>query len=148
MMPATSACFPDLIAAYLGKPYSPNGHGPDSYGCFGLVYAYLRDSGVPVPSECWTLKGVWTINNYGDLIAMDLDYAEQVMCAVFETIGQPVRPSRKIAGDIMVLQLGNKHLAPAIYICTGNALVAFIDRGVRAVALGEQIEPLIVRRVR
>lgn len=140
--------FAERMGKYAGKPYSPNGVGPASYGCFGLVYAYLADIGAWRPSECWTISGTWTIRNYAELIEKDIAQAEAVMLAVFGAIGTSVIPSRRIAGDILVVrhQMGN--LFPAICTGNGHALASFLRAGVRSFSLDERNTALIARRVR
>jgi cell wall-associated NlpC family hydrolase len=41
----------DLINYLVGKPFSWNSRGPDSYDCWGLVLEVRRAIGLPVPHE-------------------------------------------------------------------------------------------------
>jgi hypothetical protein len=139
--------FADIIGRYLGKPYSPNGHGPSSYGCFGLIYAYAKNRGAWVPSECWTLRGRWTIANYADLFE-DIEYAEEVMGAVFESMGIPIYSLHKLAGDILIVKHPNTgRFFPAIYTGNGHAIASFLGKQVRTFSLGKECEVVVVRRI-
>ncbi len=141
--------FSDFVGKYLGKPYSPNGHGPESYSCFGLVYAYCEDLGVKLPKECWTLRGCWNIANFSECHAMDERYSEDVMQEVIGYIGASVDPRQKAAGDIVVLKNRNTGMIyPAIYTGNGNVMLSFIGKGVRAFALNAAHEVISARRVR
>jgi hypothetical protein len=139
--------FAERMGRYLGKPYSPNGYGPESYGCFGVIYAYLREKGVKVPEECWTLRGTWTIRNYADLFT-DIKYGESVMEAVFDAIGTEVQPNQVVAGDIIIVRHPNSgRLFPAIYGGNNHAISSFLDREVRTFALSKAFEVTKARRV-
>jgi hypothetical protein len=136
------------MQAYLGKPYARNGKGPEAYGCFGLIWRYCKDLGVAMPSECWTLRGSWTIDNYGDLIDLDRPFAESVMWAVLERIGTPVKPALAVAGDVLVVRHHEGGIFPAIYSGNGHAIGAFLAADVRAFALDGENYAIAARRVR
>lgn len=167
--------FAEIMDRFLGKPYSLNGYGPDSYGCFGLIYAYLQDLGLPLPRECRTTKGSpsfiifdhsgrpcevinggpastggrWAIENYGDLILADLRLAEDVMIAVLTTIGAETGPALALAGDVLVVRHNRTHgLFPAVHIGNGYGMAAFINGSVASFSLRDVGRPVMVRRVR
>jgi cell wall-associated NlpC family hydrolase len=144
-----SLIFHELMTQYKGKPYSVNGYGPDSYGCFGLVYAYLKDCGVKVPTSCWTIRGTWTIENYGSLIRQDLKYAESVMDAIYDVIGEPAPVSSPLAGDILICRNEvTKGTFPAIYVGNGNALAAILNDKVRVFGIDRHNTIVAVRRIK
>lgn len=52
----------DKLNAYVGKPFSPNGRGPDSYDCWGLVAEILSEQkSAKLPT--------WFVPNYTDMKA-------------------------------------------------------------------------------
>lgn len=139
--------FYDLMAKYRNKPFSWNGWGQDgTYGCFGFIYAYLKDRGVKVPSSCWTIRGTWTIENYGDLIQLDRDFAESVMDAFYDVIGEEA--TTPLAGDILICRNEqNKGRFPAVYVGNGHAMAAILDDRVRVFSIDKHNTLVRARRV-
>jgi cell wall-associated NlpC family hydrolase len=111
---------------YHNKPFRPDGVDDTGYGCYGLVYAYCRDIGKPIPDS----YGDWTIQNYFSRFQEDPRAAEDVLVTVFESIGTEVNISDLLAGDLIIVKIEDG-LFPAIYCGNGKFMASYLDVGVR-----------------
>lgn len=122
--------FADLCAEFIGKPYSELGTGPDSYGCLGFCYAFLKAAGKAVVESEWEYEG-YSVGNFMEAWKDDPRKLESVMMDGAERVGQAVPVKRKIAGDLLILKTRTGSYFPGIYAGNGNCLASYSDIGVR-----------------
>jgi len=95
--------FADLAARFIGKPYSEQGTGPDSYGCLGFCYAFLKAAGKRVDDAEWTYGG-YTVNNFMEAWKEDPVRMESLLLEGVEQVGQPVPVQKRVAGDLLIMR--------------------------------------------
>jgi hypothetical protein len=121
--------FADITAKFVGKPYSEYGKGPDSYGCLGLCYAFLKELG-KTDENVWQYKGL-TIDNFMEAWKECPAKLEQVMIEAVDRIGIGVPVSEKLAGDLVILQSRGGGYFPGIYVGNSHVMASYADLGVR-----------------
>jgi len=137
--------FADVCSEFIGKPYSENGMGPDSYGCLGLCYCFLKRRGKITDESLWEYNGL-TLNNYMDAWNKN-PKIDTLLLDAFERIGENILIKRKIAGDLLILKSETGSYFPAIYVGNNNFMSSFFGDGVRIFGLINRITVVSVRRL-
>ena len=135
--------FVSRMKKYLGKPFVNGGIDERGYDCMGLVYAYCRDTNRPIPDSF----GEIDVQNYAEFYANDRVMVEKALCDYFGTIGKAVGVKSIIAGDLLVMEIKDVGLFPAIYCGNGKFMTSYIDGGVRVYEFSDRVWPRIARRV-
>jgi cell wall-associated NlpC family hydrolase len=139
--------FTDITASFLGKPYSEYGKGPDSYGCIGLCYAFLKEIGKIPDESVWEYQEL-NINNFMEVWKENRGKAEQLMIEAAERIGTDVTKTGKLAGDLLILKTRTGSYFPGIYVGNGHVLASYADLGVRIFGIdNEGITVIKARRL-
>lgn len=128
---------------YIDKPFVKGGIDERGYDCMGLVYAYCRDMGKPIPDSF----GEITLDNYAEFYASDKVMVEKVLCEYFTTIGRAVNVKSIIAGDLLVMEIRDAGLFPAIYCGNCKFMTSYSDGGVRVYEFSDKVWPRVARRV-
>ena len=139
--------FAGNMKAFIGKPFSPQGTGPDSYGCLGFVYAFLRDQG---KSDRLTLEipGGVDIWNYSQWYPTAT--REEILNALsraYDVNGEEIPVGRQIAGDMVIVRTAQGDHYPAIYGGNGVVVASYWDAGVRTMKVTGGMKIIRVRRV-
>ena len=136
--------FADIIAGFIGKPFEEGATGPDSYDCFGLLYAYRKATGKELRLR--TSAEGYTHKNYRE---MSPDEIDGFLLRQFGTSGncEEVTVGSQIAGDSMLLKTKRSHLFVGICAGNGNFVSSVKDVGVKVFKLDPEIfEVVRVRR--
>lgn len=126
--------FAELTARFVGKPYSEYGKGPDSFGCLGLCYAFLKAAGKDIDEASWQHQGFST-DNFMEHWHLDPCRLEAVMLEAAERVGTAVDVHGKVAGDLVILKTRLGRFFPGIYVGNGNVMASYADAGVRVFSI-------------
>jgi len=126
---------------YIDKPFGEGAYGPDAYDCVGLIWTFLRDSGVKVPDNWNGLNA----DNYFHLARGSKKNEIATLIEWLKTLGIEIHPYEKIAGDIILVDVGIVQF-PAIYCGNNHAIAAFRDK-VRVFSLSDKIKSVLAIRV-
>lgn len=123
--------FLQVIDEFRNKPYAPGGYGPNAYDCIGLVYAYAKRIGKPLPD----VMGKYTLDNYAQVYDEDVLTAYNVMADYFNQNCEKLLIGHIIAGDIILTRQAEGGYFTAIYAGNGNLITSFIGDRVRVLSL-------------
>ena len=137
--------FAGITAKFVGKPYSEYGKGPNSYGCLGLCYVFLKELGKPIDENICQYKGL-TIDNFMDAWKENPAKLEQIMIEAFDRIGIGVPVSEKLAGDLVIIRSRSGGYFPGIYVGNSHIMASYVDLGVRVFQIDN--EGIVVIKVR
>ena len=137
--------FADITAEFIGKPYSENGVGPNSYSCVGFCYAFLKRTGKLTDESLWTRPDI-NIENFMKLRNANPKETIQLMLKIFSQMGTEVPINKKIAGDLIIWE-ENKRFHPGIYVGNGLFITSYRNIGVRTFPLGDTMRVVKVRRL-
>jgi len=138
--------FADTTAEFIGKPYSENGIGPDSYSCVGFCYAFLKRRGVLTDESLWTRPDI-NVDNFMKLRNANPKETIELMLEIFSQMGTEIPINKKIAGDLIIWRDINQRLHPGIYAGNGLFISSYRDVGVRVFALTDKIKAIKIRRL-
>ena len=139
--------FAELTAQFVGKPYSEYGKGPDSYGCLGLCYAFMKELGRPIDESAWQYKGLST-DNFMEKWKENPAKLEQIMIEASNQVGVEVPINKKLAGDLVIIQSARGNCFPGIYVGNSHVMASYADMGVRVFLIdNEGITVIKVRRL-
>lgn len=122
--------FSDLCAEFIGKPYSEYGKGPESFGCLGFCYAFLKAAGKNVIESEWNYRG-FNVDNFMEAWKADPEGMERILLDGAEGIGTTVNVKKKLAGDFLILRARTGSYFPGIYAGNGHFMASYADIGVR-----------------
>jgi cell wall-associated NlpC family hydrolase len=137
--------FADICAEFIGKPYSELGFGPDSYGCVGLCYAFLKRRGKIIDESVWEYEGL-TLTNYMERWKHNHSI-DGLLLKSFDRIGTEISIKKRLAGDLLVIQAQDGSYFPAIYVGNNNFMASFADRGVMIFAMANNLKTVKTRRL-
>jgi hypothetical protein len=72
------------------------------------------------------------LTTYPDLVDADRPKAEALMMEAFSNIGEQVKVTEKLAGDLLAVRTGGGTIFPAVYIGNGHAMACFRRTGVQS----------------
>lgn len=105
-------------ANLIGKPYKLGGFGINSFDCFNVVVAYLRNVGIDI-KESETFKN-FTFENYCEKYKKNPSVAIEIAAEYLKTKVKEIAPHQVAAGDIVFTECrGHK----SIGIDVGNGFI-------------------------
>lgn len=139
--------FADITAKFVGKPYSEYGKGPDSYGCLGLCYAFLKELGKTIDESVWKYQDL-TIDNFIVPWRENPKKLERILIEASNRLGAEVSVHEKLAGDFVIAQSRAGGYFPGIYVGNNHVMASYADMGVRVFQIdNEGITIVKVRRL-
>jgi len=139
--------FADICSEFIGKPYSENGIGPNSYSCVGFCYAFLKRRGILTDESLWTRPDI-NVNNFMKLRNANPKETIELMLEIFSQMGEEISINKKIAGDLIIWQNRDGKFHPGIYVGNQQFIASVRDMGIRVIAFDkEQIKVIKVRRL-
>jgi cell wall-associated NlpC family hydrolase len=138
--------FADICSEFIGKPYSENGIGPDSYSCVGFCYAFLKRTGKLTDESLWTRPDI-NVDNFMKLRNANPKETIELMLEIFSRMGKEIPVNKKIAGDLIIWEDINQRLHPGIYVGNQQFISSYRDGGVRVFVLTDKIKAVKIRRL-
>lgn len=139
--------FADITAKFVGKPYSVYGKGPDSYGCLGLCFAFLKELGKTIDENLLKYQDL-TPDNFIEPWKKDPQKLELIMIDALDRFGVEISVNEKLAGDLVIARSRIGGYFPGIYVGCSHIMASYADMGVRVFQVdNEGINIIKVRRL-
>ncbi len=108
--------------------------------CIAFVHDFLEEAlGVEIPDE-W---GDLTIANHHAEWVKDPAAVEHKMCEAVKAYTIESNPKYPKLLDLLVVEIKDHGLIPAVYIGGGNAIASFIEGGVQVFNLDKNNKPIL-----
>jgi cell wall-associated NlpC family hydrolase len=139
--------FAQITAEFIGKPFSEDGIGPDSYSCVGFCYAFLKRIGKQIDENLWQGKEI-NVHNFMEWRRKDPKRTIDWMLEIFLQMGMECPVNKKLAGDLIIWAEKNGRLHPGIYTGNGQFMASYRGAGVRTFAVdNDAVRIIYVRRM-
>ena len=123
----------DLTRKWTGTPYGET-------DCINFVHDFLSEAlGRPVPDSWGDLNTV----NYLNRWRQNRQEVEQQLCQAVQAHTTASDPKHPKLLDLLVVEIRNDCLTPAVYVGNGNAITCFIKSGVRVFNLDKHNRAII-----
>ena len=138
--------FAEYTSEFIGKPYSENGIGPDSYSCVGFCYAFLKRTGKLTDESLWTRPDI-NVENFMKLREANPKETIELMLEIFSQMGEEIPVKKKIAGDIVIWSDLTGRFHPGIYAGNQQFIASYRGSGIKVFTFNDKIKAILVRRL-